>query len=73
MYIYNDSDNESISANYLKDIRDGSQIRTDINIRDSRLEILYCIKQIQSEWKVTELSSKSMCNFLHKLFNYVVH
>ena len=35
---YNDSDNEYISANDIKDIQDGSQIHLYINARDARLK-----------------------------------
>ena len=71
-YIYDDSDGISISMNALEDIRDGSQIQPDLNTRYSRLKISDRIKQTQNEWKVLELSLKSMGKGLHKVFKAVV-
>ena len=55
-----DSDGGSIFTNSLEDIRDESQIHLEINARDARFKISDCIRQTENEWKVAELSVKSM-------------
>ena len=45
----------------------------DISARDSRLKTRDCIRQAQNEWKVAELSAKSMQKVLHKVFKVVVN
>ena len=55
-YIYDESDEGSMSSNFLEEIWDGSQIHQDINARDNRFKILNHIKQTQFEWKGEELS-----------------
>ena len=46
-----DSDDEPTSADMLEDIRDGSQPRQRVKIRNVRYKICDQIKQIQPEWK----------------------
>ena len=71
------TDNEynggSISTSTIEDIQNGNKIHPELNARDARLKISECIKQMQNEWKVAQLSAKSMGNFLHKVFNAVVN
>ena len=55
-----DSDGGSIFTNSLEDIRDESRIHLEINARDTRFKISDCIRQTENEWKVAELSVKSM-------------
>ena len=57
----NDSDGISISMN-----------ATD-NARYARLKIRECIKQMQSEWRLAELSVKNMGKVSHKLFKAIVN
>ena len=51
-YIDNDSDNGYISTNALEEIQDGNYLHTDINTRDTILQIHDHIRQGKSEWKV---------------------
>ena len=57
--------------NALEDIRGGSQIHPWINTGDARFKICDRIRPTQNEWKVVELSAKSMGKVLHKVSNSV--
>ena len=63
----------SIIKNALEDIHGGIQIHPELNAREARFKIRDLIKQPQNEWKVSELSEKSMVKCLHKLFKTVVN
>ena len=54
--------------NSIKDIWDVNYAHPYINARDSRLKMCDHINQVQSEWKVAELSAKRMGTVLHKVF-----
>ena len=69
----NDSDYELIFMEMLKDICDGSQSHTNVNRRESRYKIPDCIKQRQSERKVSLKATQNMAKVLHKLFKVVVN
>ena len=45
------SNHDIISTEMLEDIHDGSQTHPNVNIREARYKIRYCIRQRQSEWK----------------------
>ena len=70
---YDESDEVYISTKSIEDIRDISQIHPDVNTRDAKLKIRDHIFQTQSEWKIAEISVKSMGKCLHKLFKAVVN
>ena len=69
----NDSDEISIITNAFEDIRDRSKINPELNASDAILKIRDLILKTQNEWKVSELSSKSMGKGTHKLFMAVVN
>ena len=46
-----ESDHDLISTQVLEDIRDGSQIHTNVNRREARYEICDRISQRKPEWK----------------------
>ena len=56
--IDDDYDDRYVSTNSLKDIQDRIYIHQDINTRDAMLKIINCIRQMQSEWKGSELSAR---------------
>ena len=56
----------------LEDINDGSQYHPIINRRVARYKIRDSIKQGQSEWNGTLLSTQNMGTGLHKVFKAVV-
>ena len=68
----NKSDDEPISTEMLEDIHDGSQYHTNVNKREARYKICYCIKKRQSEWKVELNDTRNMVKLLHKVFKTVV-
>ena len=67
------SDAEPMSTDMLEDIFGGSQSYMNINRREARYKKRYHIKQIQSEWKGTLLSTRNMGKSLHKAFKAVVN
>ena len=70
---YDDSDDGFIGTSALKDIRDGSQIKPDINTRDDILKIRDRIRQTQNSWKIAELSANSTGKVVHKVFKAAVN
>ena len=68
----NESDHELISTEMLEDIRDGSQSHLNVNQREARYKIRYCIRQRQLEWKGAIKSKQNMGKGLHKVFKTVV-
>ena len=68
----NNSDDESISMDALKDIQDGNHVHPNINTRYSRLKIPDHIRQAQSECKGLEIPEKSMGKDLHKVFKVIL-
>ena len=67
-----ESNHELIYMEMLEDIRDGSQTHPNVNRREDRYKIRYCIKQIQSEWKGALNDFQRMGKGLHKVFKTVV-
>ena len=55
-----ESDDEPISTYMLEEIRDGTQCHPSVNRRESRYKICDHIKQSQSEWKGSLLSTQNM-------------
>ena len=51
-----ESEDEHMSTETLKEIRDSSKSHTKVNMREARYKIRYCIKQRQMEWKEELLS-----------------
>ena len=72
-YIDNDSNEGSISKNDLEEIQDGNYLHTDINTRDTILQIHDHIRQGKSERKGVELSAKSTRKGLNKVFKDIVN
>ena len=56
----------------LDEIRDGSQTHPNVNIREARYKIRYCIRQRQSEWKGALEAIRRMGKVSHKVFSTVV-
>ena len=56
----------------LEDICDGSWSHMNVNSREARYKIRYCIKQIHLEWKGALKSTQIMSKGLHKVFKTVV-
>ena len=52
-YAYENSDEESISTDYIEDIRDGSYVHPNINVRYALLKMRDCIRKYQDEWKIS--------------------
>ena len=67
-----ESDHEPISTEMLEDVRDWIQSHPNVNHRESRYEIRYCIKQIQLEWKGALRATWNMVKGLHKVFKFFV-
>ena len=67
-----ESDNDLISTNMLKDIRDRSQTHTNIIRREARYKIRDHVRQRQSEWKGVSKDTQSMGKDLHKVFSTFV-
>ena len=59
--------------NTLEEIRDRSQVHSEINERYHRFKIRDCITRTQNEWKGEELSENSMGKGLHKFFMTIVN
>ena len=55
-----ESDNEPMSTEMLRGIRDGIQYHPYVNMRYARDKIRDCIKQGQSEWKGVLKSTLNM-------------
>ena len=68
----NESDDEPISMDMSEDIRDGSQSHPNVNRRESRYKIRYCIKQRQSEQNGSLKATQNIVKGLHKVFKTVV-
>ena len=56
----------------LENIRDGSQSHLNVNQREARYKIRYCIRQRQLEWKGALKSKQKMGKGLHRVFKTVV-
>ena len=67
------SDAEPMSMDLLEDTRDGSQSHPIVNRREARYKICYRIKQSQSEWKGSLLSTQNMGKVLHRVFKAIVN
>ena len=67
-----ESDHDLISTEMLEDIRDGSQTRPNVNIREARYKIRDCIRQRQSQWKGALKATRSMGKGLYKVFSMVI-
>ena len=67
-----ESDDESMSAEILKDIHEGSQSHPSVNRREACYKICDCIKQRKSEQKVALKATKNMSKGLHKVFKTFV-
>ena len=67
-----ESDDDPISTEMLKDIRDRIQSHLNVNWRYERYKIRDRIKQRQSEWKGALKSMQNMGKVLHKVFKTVV-
>ena len=67
-----ESDHDLISMEMLEDIHDGSQTYLNVNSREARYKIRYCIRQRQLEWKRALKATRSMGKGLHKVFSMVV-
>ena len=60
-----ESDDESMSTDMLKSIREGSQYHPIINRIEARHKIRDHFKQIRAEWKGHLLSTQNMRKVLH--------
>ena len=67
-----ESDHDLISMEMLEDIRDGSQTHPNVNRTEACYKIRYHIRQRQLECKGALKATRSMGNFLHKVFSTVV-
>ena len=61
-----------MSTEMLEYIRDGSQSRPSVNMREARYKISDHIKQRQLEWKEALKATLNMGKGLHKKFKTVV-
>ena len=68
----NESDDEPISTEMLEYNCDKSQSHPNVNRREDRYKIHYCIRLIQSEWKGSLKATQNMGKVLHKVFKTVV-
>ena len=68
-----ESDDELMSTEMLKNICDGSKSRLGVNRREAHKKICDCIKQIETEWKRALLFMLNMSKGLHKVFKAVVN
>ena len=68
-----DSDDGSISPTDIENIRDGSQIHPEINVRYVIFKMRDRIRQTQNERKAAELSENSTGKGLYKFFIAVVN
>ena len=68
---YDNSDDEYISTYNLEDIWYVIYVYLNINARYARLKIRDHIRQLENEWKGTDLSAKHMGKGLHNVFKAI--
>ena len=67
-----ESDDDPISTEMLEDICNGSQYHLNVNKREARYKIRYCIRQRQLERKGALKDTQNTGKGLHKVFKTVV-
>ena len=67
-----ESDHNIISTEMLVDIRDGSQIHPNVNMREARYKLRDRIRQRQSGWKGVSKATQNVGEGLNKVFKTVV-
>ena len=67
-----ESDHDLISTDMLHDIRYGSQTHPNVNKREARYKICYCVRHSKSEWKGALKATRSMVKGLHEVFSTAV-
>ena len=72
LYYGDESDDEPMYTETLKDILDRSQSHPDVNRTDARYKIRDLIKQRKSEWKGALKTTQSMGKGSHRLFKTVI-
>ena len=63
---------KTVRRNYLEDIWGGNYTHLDIKARYSRLKIIDCIRQTQTECNGAEISAKRMGKGLNMVFKVIV-
>ena len=69
----NESDDEPMSTDILKDTCDSNQSHPSINSREARYKIRICIKQGQAKWKGVLLYTQNIGKVLNRLFKAIVN